>query len=83
MPDNQTHSNQSRRKYGKGFSGLHSWMDRPAAALHEKHRVVRHDINRTPYQARRIFGRNADKACGDHIRLDKRVTRQKRAHRHR
>jgi hypothetical protein len=82
MPDNQTHSNQSRRKYGKSYSTLHHWMDRPSAALHEKHRIARHDFNKTPYQAQRVFGGNAKNACRDHIRLDKRVSRKKRAHRH-
>jgi hypothetical protein len=82
MPDNQTHSNQSRRKYGKSYSTLHHWMDRPSAALHEKHRIARHDFNKTPYQAQKVFGGNAKNACRDHTRLDKRVSRQKRAHRH-
>jgi hypothetical protein len=55
MPDNRTHSSQSRRKYGKSYSTLHHWMDRPSAALHEKHRIARHDFNKTPYQAQRIL----------------------------
>ena len=78
MPDNETHSVQSKRKYGKSYSAMHDWMDRPSSALHERHRMVRHDFNKTPHQAQRIFGGNAKNACRDHIRLDRQSTRNKR-----
>jgi hypothetical protein len=34
------------------------------------HRMYRHNPYKTPLEARRMFGENADHACLDHIRLD-------------
>jgi hypothetical protein len=38
--------------------------------LGKDHRMYRHDPYKTPLEARRMFGENADHACLDHIRLD-------------
>jgi hypothetical protein len=80
MPRNRAHSEQSRRGYGKSYSEVHRWMDRPSSALHENHRTVRHDFYKTPPQAQRIFGGNAANVVRDHIRLDKETSVRKRFH---
>ncbi|MBA7593911.1 hypothetical protein ES703_00845 [subsurface metagenome] len=71
MPDHSTHCEQSYRKYGKRFSKLHAWMDAPVKGLGGGHRIYRHDLKRTPHEARELFGEFADHACIDHILLDK------------
>jgi len=81
MPDNEAHSDQSRRRYGRSYSEVHRWIDRPSSALHEKHRMVRHDFYKTPQQAQRIFGGNAANVVRDHIRLDRNDSRKQRSHR--
>jgi len=70
MPDHATHCKQSYQRYGKDFSELHSWMDAPAKGLGQGHRMYRHDIKKTPLEARKIFSEMADQACIDHILLD-------------
>jgi hypothetical protein len=70
MPNHEEHCEESRRRYGKSFSELHRWMDEPSLMLGTDHRMYRHDPYKTPLEARRIFGENADHACLDHIRLD-------------
>ena len=46
-------------------------MDEPSRILGTDHRMYRHNPYKTPLEARRIFGEDADHACLDHIRLDK------------
>ena len=70
MPSNEIHCAQSRKKYGKSFSDLHKWMDEPSKILGSNHRIIRHDIKKTPKEARELFGPLADQACIDHIMLD-------------
>jgi hypothetical protein len=70
MPDHRTHCEQSYRKYGKKFSELHAWMDAPVKGLGVRHRLYRHDLKRTPSEAKELFGKFADHACIDHILLD-------------
>jgi len=70
MPDHAAHCKHSYEKYGKSFSELHSWMDAPVQGLGRGHRMYRHDLKKTPLEARRIFGEMADHACIDHILLD-------------
>ena len=70
MPNNEEHSQESLKRYGKSFSELHKWMDEPSVILGANHRKYRHDPNTTPKEARQLFGENADNACLDHIRLD-------------
>jgi hypothetical protein len=70
MPNHEEHCEESRRRYGKPFSELHRWMDEPSLMLGTDHRMYRHNPYKTPLEARRIFGENADHACLDHIRLD-------------
>ena len=43
MPNNRTHCNQSRRRYGRNYREVHKWMDSPSSILGKKHRKVRHD----------------------------------------
>lgn len=77
MPNHETHCEDSYRRYGKTFSELHTWMDEPSTILGPNHRKYRHDPNTTPWEAKRIFGENADHACLDHIRLDELDSRRK------
>lgn len=70
MPSHGIHCAQSRKKYGKSFNDLHKWMDSPSKLLGSKHRILRHDIKKTPIEAKKIFGELADQACIDHILLD-------------
>jgi hypothetical protein len=77
MPNNEEHSQESIRRYGKSFSELHKWMDEPSVILGANHRKYRHDPNTTPKEARALFGENADNACLDHIRLDELERRKK------
>ena len=77
MPNNEEHSQESLKRYGKSFSELHKWMDEPSAILGANHRKYRHDPNITPREAKELFGENADNACLDHIRLDE-IEKRKR-----
>ena len=70
MPNHEEHCEESRRRYGKSFSELHRWMDEPSLMMGTDHRMYRHNPYKTPLEARRMFGENADHACLDHIRLD-------------
>jgi len=71
MPSLKVHEEFSLEKYGKKFTELHKWMDEPARKHGPSHRWVRHDPDKTPQEARELFGKNADKACIDHITLDR------------
>jgi hypothetical protein len=71
MPNHEEHCEQSLNRYGKNFSELHTWMDEPSFVLGTSHRIYRHDPYRTPLEAKKLFGENADHACLDHIYLDK------------
>jgi hypothetical protein len=62
MPNNEEHSQESLRRYGKSFSEFHKWMDEPIAILGANHRKYRHDPNTTPKEAVQLFGENADNA---------------------
>ena len=70
MPSHEEHCQDSLRKYGKRFDGLHRWMDEPCIVMGKEHRLVRHDPYTTPQEARKLFGEYADHACLDHIILD-------------
>ena len=70
MPDHEEHCKYSLKKYGKGFSELHGWMDEPWEILGKQHRMYRHDPYTTPEEAKKLFGEYADHACLDHIMLD-------------
>lgn len=70
MPNHDEHCRQSKDKYGKDFSELHTWMDNPSNILGPAHRKVRHDPWITPAEAKKLFGEMADHACLDHIKLD-------------
>lgn len=70
MPDLKIHEEDSLKKYGKKFTELHQWMDEPVKIMGRGHRKYRHDPNITPIEAKRMFGKNADNACLDHIILD-------------
>lgn len=70
MPRHEVHCQDSLTKYGKRFDTLHRWMDQPSAILGKTHRVYRHDVCKTPKEARKLFGEFADHACLDHILLD-------------
>jgi len=77
MPLHEEHCQDSLRRYGKRFDELHRWMDEPSDILGPKHRKYRHDPNKTPHEARQLFGEFADQACLDHIRLDRLTSRGK------
>jgi hypothetical protein len=70
MPDLKIHEEDSLKNYGKKFTELHQWMDEPVKIMGRQHRKYRHDPNITPIEALRMFGKNADNACLDHIILD-------------
>lgn len=52
-------------------------MDEPCVILGANHRKYRHKPNTTPQEAKALFGKNADNACLDHIRLDELERRKK------
>lgn len=70
IPDLKTHEEHSLQRYGKKFTELHKWMDFPVRSYGPKHRMFRHDAHKTPQDAKKLFGKNADHACLDHIIMD-------------
>jgi hypothetical protein len=70
MPELRDHEKQSMSKYGKSFTQLHQWMDFPSKGFGKRHRMFRHDPKVTPEEAKKLFGKNADHACLDHIVMD-------------
>jgi len=78
MPDLKEHENHSFKKYEKKFTELHKWMDFPVKAYGFQHRKFRHDPDKTPKEAKELFGKNADHACLDHIILDLREAAEKK-----
>jgi hypothetical protein len=66
--------------FGSDFANLDEFTGKPvffpSSALHEKHRVVRHDFYKTPQQAQRIFGANDANVARDHIRPEKENSRR-------
>jgi hypothetical protein len=76
MPSHEEHCQESLKKYGKRFDALHSWMDEPCDIQGKTHRMFRHDLIETPNEAKKLFGNFADHACLDHIRLDKKSSRE-------
>jgi hypothetical protein len=71
MPSHEEHCQDSLERYGKRFDKLHHWLDEPSTLLGKGHRIHRHDLVKTPKQAKELFGEFADQACLDHIRLDR------------
>ena len=76
MPSHEEHCQESLKKYGERFDALHSWMDEPCNVQGKTHRMFRHDLIETPKEAKKLFGNLADHACLDHIRLDKKSSRE-------
>ena len=52
-------------------------MDEPSLMMGTDHRMYRHSPYKTPIEARKMFGENADNVCLDHIRLDELKTGEK------
>jgi len=71
MSSLKIHEEFSLEKYGKKFTELHQWMDEPVKIYGPSHRRYRHNIKRTPKEAKELFGEDADLACIDHIVLDR------------
>lgn len=69
-PNLEEHCKHSLKRYGKTFEELHKWMDELTQICGPTHRKFRHDIKKTPNEAKQIFGELADQACLDHILLD-------------
>ena len=71
MPSHEEHCKDSLKRYGKRFDELHRWLDEPTTMLANGHRIYRHDPVSTPPIANKLFGKLADQAYIDHIRLDR------------
>lgn len=71
MPSLKIHEEFSLEKYGRRFTELHKWMDEPVKTHGPSHRRFRHDVNKTPKNAEKLFGKDAELACIDHIILDR------------
>lgn len=72
MPCHEVHCRSCEELYGRPFSEVHEWMDKPVEDLGPGHQKVRHDMGRTPERVAFIFGEEARVAVRDHILLDKR-----------
>ncbi|MFP4005824.1 MAG: hypothetical protein ACLFUR_03785 [Candidatus Hadarchaeia archaeon] len=77
MPCHETHCRSCVELYGKPFSEVHRWMDRPVERLGPGHQKVRHDIAITPKRVAFLFGEAAEMAARDHILMDKKWGRNR------
>lgn len=48
MPSHEEHCEHSEEIFGYRFSEVHTYIDEPVKVLGPKHRIVRHDIKRSP-----------------------------------
>ena len=55
MPDLEAHCISCKKKYRYDFKLIHQWMDEPSSIAYGNHRKLRHDWNKTPREAEKIF----------------------------
>jgi len=67
MPTIRDHEYSCIIKFNKPYSEVHKWMDEIRGKYHRR---FRHDPEKTPLEANKLFGEGADLACLDHITLD-------------
>lgn len=71
MPNNESHSADSYKRYGECGSDLHRWMDAPHIDLGPLHRKYRHNLDDLPKWAIDAYGLEmAQNIMSAHIELD-------------
>jgi len=68
MPSLKTHEAHCIKRFGEPFTEVHKWMDTDVNGI--GHRKLHHDYEKTPLEAKELFGDGADLAAQDHIELD-------------
>jgi hypothetical protein len=78
MPSNEEHSLSTLENHGQLARELHRWMDELWKIHGENHRRYRHNPDQPPEWAVDIWGRElTQKLMRDHIKLDRRSSREK------